>query len=100
MVKLTCCGIQKPADQNGKRMGLDTLQNSHGSMIRGIIQNHYDVDLKTIEWGCQEEEDIPFEPGGWMKVKQVAEGKNVDQMLLDGELEAALYPETLPSIRA
>jgi 4,5-dihydroxyphthalate decarboxylase len=35
-----------------------------------------------------------------MNVKRVPHGKNVDQMLLDGELEAALYPETLPSIRA
>jgi 4,5-dihydroxyphthalate decarboxylase len=34
-----------------------------------------------------------------MNVKRVAHGKNVDQMLLDGELEAALYPETLPSVR-
>src|SRR5581483_511069 len=32
--------------------------------------------------------------------KRVPLGKNVDRMLLDGELEAALYPETLPSIRS
>jgi 4,5-dihydroxyphthalate decarboxylase len=67
--------------------------------MRGILQDHYGVDLKTIEWWCQEEEDIPFEPASWMKVKRVPRGKNVDQMLLDCELEAALYPETLPSIR-
>src|SRR4030095_12699321 len=35
-----------------------------------------------------------------MNVKRVGHGKNVDQMLLDGELDAALYPETLPSIRS
>ena len=35
-----------------------------------------------------------------MNVKRVPPGKNVDQMLLEGELEAALYPETLPSIRS
>jgi 4,5-dihydroxyphthalate decarboxylase len=68
--------------------------------MRGILQDHYGVDLKTIEWCCQEEEDIPFEPAKWMKVRVVRQGKNVDQMLLDGELEAALYPETLPSIRS
>ena len=44
------------------------------------------------------EEDIAFDPAPWMNVKRVPHGKNVDQML-DGELEAALYPETLPSIR-
>jgi 4,5-dihydroxyphthalate decarboxylase len=32
-------------------------------------------------------------------VHRVPKGKNIDQMLSDGELEAAIYPETLPSIR-
>jgi 4,5-dihydroxyphthalate decarboxylase len=100
MVKRTGCGIEKPSDLNGKRVGLDTLQNSAGLWMRGILQDHYDVDLKSIAWWCQEEEDIPFEPALWMKVHRVARGKNIDQMLLDGELEAALYPETLPSIRS
>jgi 4,5-dihydroxyphthalate decarboxylase len=99
MVKRTGCGIEKPADLNGKRVALDTLQNSAGLWMRGILQDHYGVDLKSIEWWCQEEEDVPLEPARWMRVKRVAAGKNIDQMLLDGELEAALYPETLPSIR-
>src|ERR1051325_1199917 len=99
MVKRTGCGIEKPSDLNGRRVGLDTLQNSAGLWMRGILQDHYDVDLKTIEWWCQDEEDIAFEPAKWMNVKRVPHGKNVDQMLVDGELEAAIYPETLPSIR-
>ena len=99
MVKRTGCGIEKPSDLNGKRVALDTLQNSAGLWMRGILQDHYGVDLKTIEWWCQEEEDIPFEPAAWMNVKRVPQGKNIDQMLFDGELEASLYPETLPSIR-
>jgi 4,5-dihydroxyphthalate decarboxylase len=100
MVKRNGCGIEKPSDLNGKRVALDTLQNSAGLWMRGILQDHYGVDLKTIEWWCQEEEDIPFAPAAWMKVKRVPHGKNVDQMLLGGELEASLYPETLPSIRS
>ncbi len=99
MVKRMNCGVEKPADLNGKRVGLDTLQNSAGLWMRGILQDHYGVDLKTVEWWCQEEEDIPFEPAKWMKVRRVPKGKNIDQMLVDGELEAALYPETLPSIK-
>ncbi|MFQ5542349.1 MAG: ABC transporter substrate-binding protein, partial [Candidatus Binatia bacterium] len=31
--------------------------------------------------------------------RYVPKGKDIDQMLLGGELEAALYPEILPSIR-
>src|SRR5688572_29185098 len=98
-VKRTGCGIEKPADLNGRRVGLDTLQNSAGLWMRGILQDHYGVDLKSVEWWCQEEEDIAFEPAKWMNIKRVPQGKNVDQMLLDGELEAALYPEVLPSIK-
>lgn len=99
MVKRTGCGIEEPSDLNGKRVGLDTLQNSAGLWMRGILQDHYGVDLKTIEWWCQEDEDVSFEPAAWMKIRRVSKGKNIDQMLENGELEAALYPETLPSIR-
>lgn len=99
MVKRTDGGIERPSDLNGKRVGLDTLQNSAGLWMRGILQDHYGVDLKSIEWWCQEEEDVPFEPASWMKIRRVPKGKNIDQMLVDGELEGALYPETLPSIK-
>lgn len=98
--KRTGCGIEQPADLNGKRVGLDTLQNSAGLWMRGILADHYGVDLKSIEWWCQEEEDVPFQPAAWMNVKRVPKGKDIDRMLQDGELEAAIYPETLPSIRA
>jgi 4,5-dihydroxyphthalate decarboxylase len=99
VVKRAHAGIEKPADLNGKRVGLDTLQNSAGLWMRGILQDHYGVDLKSIEWWCQEEEDVAFTPVPWMKVKRVPAGGDIDRMLLDGELEAAIYPETLPSIR-
>ena len=100
VVKRMGCGVEQPADLNGKRVGLDTLQNSAGLWMRGILQDHYGVDLKTIEWWCQEEEDVPFKPAAWMKVRRVPNGKDIDRMLLEGELESAIYPETLPSVRA
>lgn len=100
MAKRAGCGIEKPADLNGRRVGLDTLQNSAGLWMRGILQDHYGVDLRSIEWWCQEEEDVALKPAAWMKVKRVGKGGSIDQMLLDGELEAALYPEVLPSIRS
>jgi len=51
----------------------------HGS---GPFQDHYGVDLKSIEWWCQEEEDLAIEPAAWMKVRRVPEGKNIDHMLM------------------
>ena len=67
--------------------------------MRGILQDHYGVDLKEHPMVVPTAEDVPFEPAKWMKINRVPSGKNVDQMLLDGELEGALYPEVLPSIR-
>lgn len=99
-VKRTGCGIEKPADLNGRRVGLDTLQNSAGLWMRGILQDDYGVDLKSIEWWCQEEEDVAFQPAPWLKVKRVREGQDIDRMLLAGELDGAIYPDTLPSIRS
>src|SRR5688572_13046677 len=100
MVKRTGCGIEKPSDLNGKRVGLDTLQNSAGLWMRGMLQDDYGVDLKSIEWWCQEEEDVAFQPAPWLKVKRVREGQDIDKMLLAGELDGAIYPDTLPSIRS
>lgn len=100
VIKRMDCGIEKPSDLNGKRIGLDTLQNSAGLWMRGILQDFYRLELKSIEWWCQEGEDVPFEPAKWMNIHRIPEGKNIDQMLLNGDLEGAIYPETLPSIRS
>jgi hypothetical protein len=31
-----------------------------------------------------------FQPSAWLKVRRVPHGKDIDRMLLDGELEAAI----------
>ena len=67
--------------------------------MRGILQDHYGVDLKSSEWWCQHEEDIPVEPAGCMRVHRVPKEKQIDEMLLNDELEAAHNTEILPSAR-
>ena len=99
MVKRTGCGIEKPSDLNGKRVALDTLQNSAGLWMRGILQDHYGVGSENHRMVVPGRRRCSFRAGPLDEAQPCARGKNVDQMLLDGELEAALYPETLPSIR-
>jgi len=99
IVKRMNCGIEKPSDLNGKRVGIYNFQNSAGLWMRGILQDHYGVDPKTIEWWCQHEEDIPVEAAERMRVRCVPKGKHVDEMLLNDELEAAHNTELLPSVR-
>ena len=87
-------GIDRPADLEGRRVGLRTWQTTAGLWARGILQDHYGVDLSTIEWVCQDEEDIPFDPPPQYRLRRVAEGGTVTAMLERGELDALIYPET------
>ena len=51
MVKRMNCGVERPSDLNGRRVGLDTLQNSAGLWMRGILQDYYGVAANGEETG-------------------------------------------------
>lgn len=90
-------GIEKPKDLDGKRIGLRTFQNTAGLWTRGILADDYGVDLGSIRWFTQDEEETPWDPPSWLHVERIRPGGNLDRMVADGELDAAIYPETLPS---
>jgi 4,5-dihydroxyphthalate decarboxylase len=90
-------GIEDPVDLNGTRIALRTFQNTAGVWTRGILADDYGVDLGSIHWHTQDEEETPWDPPSWLHIDRVPAGANIDRMLTDGELEAAIYPETLPS---
>ncbi len=92
--------VRKPGDLRGRRVGLRTFQNTAGLWVRGILQHDYGLDLRTVQWVAQDEEDLPLDlaPRG-IRLERVPPGGNVDRMLVDGELDAVIYPEVLPSYR-
>ncbi len=90
-------GIETPADLVGSRIGLDTLQNTAGLWMRGILQDCHGLPLETVRWWTQEEEDIAVEPSANLSVTRVPSGTDLDAMLSRGELEAVIYPEILSS---
>lgn len=93
-------GIESPADLNGKRIALRTFQNTAGVWTRGILGDDYGFDISRASWFTQDEEETPWEPPAWFSIERVRQGGNIDRMLLEGELDAAIYPETLPSFAA
>jgi 4,5-dihydroxyphthalate decarboxylase len=93
----TDAGIEQPEDLNGKRIALRTFQNTAGVWTRGILADDYGVDLGSIQWFTQDEEETPWDPPSWLHIERVPAGSNIDRMLVNGELDAAIYPETLPS---
>lgn len=93
----TQAGIEGPKDLEGKRVGLRTTQNTAGLWMRGILQHYYGVSLKEIQWITQDEEPVSLGSGGGLPLRRVAPDENIDDMLIKGELEAAIYPDILPS---
>ena len=90
-------GVRAPRDLEGKRVGLRTLQTTAGVWMRGILQDEYGVDLRSITWVSQDDEDVEFTPPSWMKHERAPRGETLDSMLQSGELACAMYPDLLPS---
>src|SRR3954453_2052988 len=76
-----------PADLSGKRVGIRSFTTATGAWLRGILANDHAVDLDSIDW-------VTFEDAHVAEYKDTAKrappGKQVMQMLIDGELDAVL----------
>lgn len=92
----SAAGIEKPKDLEGRRVGIRTWQNTALLWVRGILEEHYGVDVTTIEWLRQDEEDVPFTLPPQFKMTQLTREQNLNRMLLDGEVDALIHPE-IPS---
>ncbi len=89
-------GELRPADLAGKRIGVRSYSQTTGVYIRGIIENDYGVDLGGVQW-------VTFEDGHVAEARdpedviRMPAGKDMTQMLIDGELDAAIYGAAMPS---
>jgi 4,5-dihydroxyphthalate decarboxylase len=80
-------GTLTPADLNGRRVGIRSFTTTTGAWLRGILANDYGVDLNSINW-------VTFEDAHVAEFRDTTvrapHGKEIIQMLLDGELDAVL----------
>ena len=80
-------GTLTSADLGGKRVGIRSFTTTTGAWLRGVLANDYGVDLNAIDW-------VTFEDAHVAEfvdtTRRAPEGKQIVQMLLDGELDAIL----------
>ncbi len=88
-------GTLAPADLPGKRIGVRSWGQTTGVWMRGILQNDYGVDLSGVTWVTFEDGHVA-EAGDPPGVIRAGSDKDITQMLLDGELDAAIYGAALP----
>jgi 4,5-dihydroxyphthalate decarboxylase len=91
-------GIARPIDLIGKNVGLRNFQATANLWIRGILEHEYGVVHRSINWFKQDEEEVEWTPPPDLKIQRVAPGKDVENMLLEGELDALIHPEVIKSI--
>jgi len=80
-------GTLKPADLNGKRVGIRSFTTTTGAWLRGILANDHGIDLNSINWVTFEDAHVAEYVD---TTKRAPPGKQVVQMLVDGELDAVL----------
>ena len=91
-------GSLKPSDLNGKRVGIRAYTVTTATWVRGILASDYGVDLDSIEWITFEDPHVA-EYRDPPSIKRAPAGKELAQMLLDGEIDAAVVGDKLPDPR-
>jgi len=87
-----------PGDLNGKTVGVRAYTQTTGVWVRGILAEDYGVDLGSIKWVTFEEGHVA-EYKDPLNVRRASEGKQLVQMLLDGEIDAAIVGDKFPDPR-
>jgi 4,5-dihydroxyphthalate decarboxylase len=79
----------------GKRVGVRSFAQTTGCWIRGILWKDYGLDLAKVKWVTFEDAHLAEfrDPPG---VERAADGKDMTKMVLDGELDAAIFGTVLP----
>jgi 4,5-dihydroxyphthalate decarboxylase len=79
----------KPENLAGKRIGVRSYSVTTGAWLRGILAEDYGVDLAKIRWTTFEEAHVAefVDPPN---VERAAPGKEINAMLMAGELDAAI----------
>ena len=91
-------GPLRPSELNGKRVGVRAYTVTTGTWVRGILAGDYGVDINKVEWITFEDPHVA-EYRDPAVVKRAPEGKELTQMLLDGEVAAGIVGDKLPDPR-
>ena len=91
-------GITKPGDLIGKRVGVADFQQTATVWMRGILQNEYNVPLEKIQWFTWAKTRMEIELPKRYSIQAIPSGKDPEEMLKTGELDAVILAALFPSL--
>jgi 4,5-dihydroxyphthalate decarboxylase len=85
-----------PYNLEGRRIGVRSFAQTTGCWLRGILWKDYGLDNSKVKWVTFEDAHVPEfkDPPG---VERAPDGKDMTKMLLEGELDAAIFGTVLPT---
>jgi 4,5-dihydroxyphthalate decarboxylase len=88
-------GVLSASDLQGKRVGVRAYTQTTGAWVRGFLSDEYGVDTAKVQWVTFEDPHLAeYKDPDF--VTRAPVGKNLTQMLLDGEIDAAIVGDKLP----
>jgi 4,5-dihydroxyphthalate decarboxylase len=89
-------GSVTPENLPGRRVGVRSFAQTTGCWMRGILWKDYGLDLGKVKWVTFEDAHLAEfrDPPG---VERAAEGKDMTKMVLEGELDAAIFGGNMPT---
>jgi 4,5-dihydroxyphthalate decarboxylase len=89
-------GDLTPADLAGRRVGVRTYSQTTGVWVRGILQHDYGVELDRVTWITSDDSHLA-EYRDPPNCRRAPKGKKLADMLLDGEIDAAILGPNMPN---
>lgn len=83
-------GITKPSDLAGRRVGCRSIGAAAAYWMRGHLEEH-GAPHRSITWVIQDPDEAS-EQAPTMKIEVLPKGKKVEEMVLEGELDAIILP--------
>ena len=83
-------GELSPKDLEGRRIAVRSYTQTTGIWVRGILQHEHDVDLNRLRWVCTDDAHLAEYRDPSIVERPGPGAKPLDQMLIDGEVDAAI----------
>lgn len=88
-------GIGTPADLNGKRVGVQTWLTTTALWARGLLEDDYGVDLRSITWVAERAvREAGWQQPSWLKLEVAPPGATQFDLLAAGAIDAGITTGT------
>lgn len=88
-------GELHPSQLAGRRIGVRAYTQTTGAWLRGILGKDFGLDFRRVTWITLEEPHVrEYHDPPWVERLQTT--KTLEQLVLDGEVDAAIFGNEVP----